>query len=294
MTGFDRVELAGGPYRRGRQHGEACAAAIEATVATYRERFEHEGLDEDALADRARDYLELIKSSAWRYAGELRGIATGADVDLLDIVLLNARWEMFYPAIGDSSHSGVTEGCTSFGLLPSATADSHSHLGQNWDWLAPIRDRLVLLDVTQPEAVNFVGITEPGIAGPKMGVNEHGIGIVINGLVSAQDGTEAAGLPYHVRFRHVLDTGSQPSTFGHLRRRTKLRCKRHHWSAGQRSYPIGGDLSPYLPTIPGTRRRTRTCKPLRSGNGGRTSGADGDEYLLSAGLIAPKVATIRR
>jgi len=50
-----------------------------------------------------------------------------------------------------------------------------------------------------------VCLTEAGIAGGKMGVNECGIGLVENGLASSHDGRHPYQKPFHVRCREVLD-----------------------------------------------------------------------------------------
>jgi isopenicillin-N N-acyltransferase like protein len=52
---------------------------------------------------------------------------------------------------------------------------------------------------------SFVCLTEAGIAGGKMGVNECGVGLVENGLASSDDGRNPYQNPFHVRCREVLD-----------------------------------------------------------------------------------------
>src|SRR5262249_56034998 len=52
---------------------------------------------------------------------------------------------------------------------------------------------------------SLVCMTEAGMAGGKMGVNECGIGLVENGLASSRDGCNPYAKPFHVRCREVLD-----------------------------------------------------------------------------------------
>ncbi|USZ67369.1 C45 family peptidase [Halorussus salilacus] len=101
--------------------------------------------------------------------------------------------------------SPPVDGCTSFGVLPSATADGTTYVGQNWDWLAPVADNLFLMELRREDAPDLLAMTEAGIVGGKVGVNEHGIGLAVNGLISAEDGRNEFRKPYHVRFREVLD-----------------------------------------------------------------------------------------
>jgi len=102
----------------------------------------------------------------------------------------------------------VVDGCTTFGLLPDITADRHSWLGQNWDWLEGVHGRTFVLRVERKDKPSFVCLTEAGIAGGKMGVNECSIGLVENGLASNHDSRHPYRKPFHVRCREVLDAES--------------------------------------------------------------------------------------
>ena len=88
---------------------------------------------------------------------------------------------------------------------PQVTADGHTWLGQNWDWLEGVHGRTFVLQVRRKDKPSFVCLTEAGIAGGKMGVNECGIGLVENGLASSHDGRNPYRKPFHVRCREVLD-----------------------------------------------------------------------------------------
>ncbi|GAA0507724.1 isopenicillin-N N-acyltransferase like protein [Halorubrum aquaticum] len=219
MTEFERVVLSGTPRERGIEHGERFAEEVAANVETYRERFSHEGVDVDAMRNHAAEYVEYIERESPEYAAEMRGIAEGSGVPLVDVTMLNVRWEVIYPAWkaqtekeNEAATTGTVaepeppvDGCTSFGVMPSATADGTTYMGQNWDWLAPIEDTLFLMELRRDDAPDVLAMTEAGIVGGKIGVNEHGIGIAVNGLISADDGSEGFRKPYHVRFREVLD-----------------------------------------------------------------------------------------
>jgi len=225
MAAFDVIDLSGGPRERGRAHGEALADAVAANVETYLARFAHEGVDPDRAREQADEFVPLIESVNPAYAAEMRGVAEGSGVPLTDVALLNVRYEVIYTAwkeqaerraagggedgdgpsdARDAPAAGV-DGCTSFGLLPSATADGTTYVGQNWDWLAPIRDTIALTRVRRPDAPDHIVFTEAGIVGGKAGVNEHGIGLGLNGLTSPADGEEPFRKPVHVRCREVMD-----------------------------------------------------------------------------------------
>ncbi|SIR93235.1 isopenicillin-N N-acyltransferase like protein [Haladaptatus litoreus] len=203
MTSLPHLVLTGSPYERGLTHGEAFAAEIRANVETYLTRFAHHGATEEAVRRQASEYVPLIEEWNADYASELRGIADGSGVMIEEITLLNVRYEILYASYSDQTTK--THGCTSFGLLPMATADGETYIGQNWDWAAPIADTLLVAEIHQSAKSDHIAITEAGIVGGKMGVNEQGIGLVINGLVSPDDGDHPFRKPFHLRCREILD-----------------------------------------------------------------------------------------
>src|SRR5262249_59224877 len=90
------------------------------------------------------------------YAEEMWGIAEGSGASEDSIALLNARYELAFTLFGQeaakqgAAKQGQTkkellelglDGCTTFGLLPEATADRHTWLGQNSDWLECLHGR---------------------------------------------------------------------------------------------------------------------------------------------------------
>lgn len=217
MPSFDIITLDGSPTERGVAHGEAVADGVAANVDAYLDRFEHEGVPRGTVREQADAFLDLIEDENPAYAAEMRGIAEGSGVPLLDVTVLNVRWEVIYTAwkegveTDDSDETAVedgpppADGCTSFGVTPPATADGRTYVGQNWDWLASIADDLLLTRVERDGKPDFLTMTEAGIVGGKIGVNEAGIGMAVNGLVSAADGEHPYRTPYHVRFREAMD-----------------------------------------------------------------------------------------
>jgi isopenicillin-N N-acyltransferase-like protein len=202
MSELPSVRLTGGPTERGRTHGAAFAEEIRRNVSTYMERFEHNGVPADDARDQAAEFLSRMSDWNSEYAAELRGVAAGSGVDETDVAALNARYEVLYAAY--SEQNAGTDGCTSFALLPEATADGHTYVGQNWDWIPDVADTLVVTEVRPDDGPSHLGVTEAGIVGAKMGVNEHGIGLAVNGLVTPDDGESPFRKPFHVRCREVL------------------------------------------------------------------------------------------
>ena len=201
------TRLSGDAHARGLTHGSAHAEAIAQNVETYLSVFAYHGAEESTVYEQADEFWPLIQQENPEYAEEMEGIAHGSNVPIEDITVLNARYEVMYSAFaaeaeGVSDESGV-DACTAFGVQPEATVNDHTYLGQNWDWMPALNT--FVMDIQRDDKPNMVTMTEAGIVGGKIGVNEHGIGILLNGLTTASDGENPFRLPYHVRFREALD-----------------------------------------------------------------------------------------
>jgi isopenicillin-N N-acyltransferase-like protein len=201
MSGPPLVELAGAAGTRGRAHGEALAAAITDNVETYLARFEAGDIARiDALAEGAR-WAERIARFDPDYAAEMQGIAEGAAVDLAAVAMLNARWEIAYALFAREALAG--DGCTSFAALPEITRGTML-MGQNWDWLARLVGHTAVLRVAMPGKPRFLCLTQAGIAGGMIGLNEAGIGLCVNGMTTDREGADPERKPFHLRVREIL------------------------------------------------------------------------------------------
>jgi isopenicillin-N N-acyltransferase-like protein len=217
MANLPVLDLGDDPYERGRVHGAALPQAIRDNVATYLARFEAGGLDAATARREGGVWAEVIAGQNEEYAAEMRGIADGAELPPGDVAMLNARYEITFGLFGreatsaDKMGEDAASGCSTFGAMADVTASGHTILGQNWDWLAGVYERCVVLRIRRSDKPNLICYTEAGIVGGKMGVNEHGIGLVENGLVSDHDGRNAYEKPFHMRCREILDA----TTFDH-------------------------------------------------------------------------------
>jgi isopenicillin-N N-acyltransferase-like protein len=98
---------------------------------------------------------------------------------------------------------GFSAECSSFAVLPEASASGSTLVGQNWDWLPHSFETVVVLEARQDEGPDFVTVVEAGLLA-KTGLNSAGIGLVTNALVTDADRGEP-GVPYHVLLRAILD-----------------------------------------------------------------------------------------
>lgn len=209
---LQKLKLTGTPYERGETHGETFTDEVHDNVKVYLDRFATHGLPEEEARSMAAEYIPIFEDFNEDFAEEMRGIADGASLPLADVALINARYELIYGAFSAETEQidkpdpeTATDGCTSFGLQPEITADGHTYIGQNWDWIHQLTDNVFVMDVRRHDGPNLVALTEAGIATGRKGVNEHGIGFVANGLVTPEDGKHMDRKPYMVRCREILD-----------------------------------------------------------------------------------------
>src|SRR5262249_44033800 len=157
-------------------HGRRFAREIGENVETYLKRFAASGLGRDESFAAAEHWLTAMRRQNADYATEMSGIALGANQSEAAVSPLNARHELAFTLFGQDARrkeellSVGPDGCTTFGLLPEVTADGHTWLGQNWDWLAGVHGRTLVLRVVRDNGPDFVCLTEAGIVGGKMGV----------------------------------------------------------------------------------------------------------------------------
>lgn len=210
------IEMPAEPRQRGRVHGSIMARAIRDNLQTYYERFEAAGANRAQVLREGEAWGEFIAADSPDYAEEMAGVAEGAKLSATEIAVLNARYEITYTLfsseaqVANAALPPEQEGCSSFGLMPGATANGHTLIGQNWDWLENIRGRTFIMRVKRSSEhgvgrPDFVGFTEAGIVGCKMGVNAAGIGLCVNGLVTQRDGKNGYRKAFHVRCRDILD-----------------------------------------------------------------------------------------
>uniref|UniRef100_A0AAU3GWP5 C45 family peptidase n=1 Tax=Streptomyces sp. NBC_01401 TaxID=2903854 RepID=A0AAU3GWP5_9ACTN len=204
------IEISGSPLDRGRQYGEAVRPQLRAALGYYEEAFGRSaGLTWDRVAARAGRWLEPVRAYAPDLVEEMRGIADGAGVGLLDVLALNARGEVIYDksfaemeAAGRPADEEPAEGCTSFAAYGEASGDGHVYAGQNWDWRAGVQDTVVMIRIVQPPRPTLIMQVEAGQVG-RQGANSAGIALNANGLGGRFDDT--VGLPQTVVRRSVLD-----------------------------------------------------------------------------------------
>jgi isopenicillin-N N-acyltransferase-like protein len=175
------IEVSGDRREVGRQHGEAARTQIRSSIAFYQQSFKRaSGLNWDEILQQAPRWTPIVEEFLPGISDELRGIAEGAGIRFEEVLALNARGELSHSNPFAESEENA-EGCSSYAILPDASADAHTYAGQNWDWLAETGETVILLKVTQPGKPTIFMQTEAGQIG-RHGANSAGIALNANGL----------------------------------------------------------------------------------------------------------------
>jgi isopenicillin-N N-acyltransferase-like protein len=188
------------PRERGVELGERFASQVRDTVATYRRLFERraEGdFDVDLWSERA---WAAIQRYAPTHAEEIAGIAEGAGLLVQQVASVNARTEILVAA----NPTGQTECST----VVSSPAGRPPVAVQTWDWYDAMSDGWFTWTIPHPDGRVVQTVTEFGMLA-KIGVNDRGVGVMLNMLHHKNDADAVAGgeigHPVHLLSRAILD-----------------------------------------------------------------------------------------
>ena len=197
---FPIINLKGNPYDMGLAHGRVLVKEIKANLDLYFAMAQGlSSLEPNHCLSYAGRYLKAITEDAPALLEEMEGIANGAEVSLKEILFLNARSEII--SVGWKPRTQAGE-CTAIGLTGERTTTGRPILAQNWDWHERVLGTSAVFIVKPDKGPKALFLAEAGQVG-KIGFNEHGVGVVVNMLVSEE---VSYGLPVHVLSRMILDT----------------------------------------------------------------------------------------
>src|SRR5579875_1444898 len=205
MEQFPLVRVAGTAAQRGRQYGEQARDRVRRSVSLYRDVFAHyAGWDWARVRAEAGRFEAPIAAFRPGCLEEMRGIAEGAGLDLLDILAVNVRTEVMFAARArQATGRQLPAECSAFAVAPAPGRPGPALLGQNWDWLPQCARTVVVLEAAQDDGPGYVTVVEAGLLA-KAGMNSSGLGLAANALVTAAD-AGVPGLPFHVLLRAILD-----------------------------------------------------------------------------------------
>jgi isopenicillin-N N-acyltransferase-like protein len=199
---FPIVRIEGAPYARGVSYGEQARERIERSLAFYVDNVVP--TLEVTFADLCAGVMAHLER--WRAADaeiieEIEGIAAGSGRSVAEILFLNTRGAFVMPPSDQRDAAAKDDGCSSFAVLPRASRSGHMLTGQNWDYLAGIRDTVILLHVRPDVGPTQLMILEAGQVG-RHGMNSAGVAMHANGLGSRM--RNPAAIPSTFMRRRIL------------------------------------------------------------------------------------------
>lgn len=207
---YPRIRLSGDAHDRGLQHGTLAKERILKSRSGYERAFRQAANWSWREATQSVAHLvEPVRRDFPEYLVEMEGIAEGCGLGFDDIFTMNARTEVIWAATVRRSEPELARfgrECSSFALMPQRTADGHTLVGQNWDWLVHSFDTVIVLEVEQPDKPNYVTVVEAGLLA-KATMNSAGIGVAVNALVTSLDRADP-GIPFHILIRAFADCRS--------------------------------------------------------------------------------------
>ena len=204
------LDLGADARERGRVHGDALKADIAHNLDTYVRRFEKLGHPRDRVLGEAAKWLPVMDRLDPEFAAEMKGVAAGSGFSEPEIAMLNVRYELIIGLMKRAVEAPVgIDGCTSFAVMPERTKSGETLIGQNWDWIPGVKT--MVARVRRDAKTDFICHGETGTVGGMQGVNEDGVGVVINALMSTGDGTYAYEKPFRMRVRDVLNARNMHS-----------------------------------------------------------------------------------
>jgi len=195
--------FSGTAHEQGLAHGESLREPIEKNIDVYITRFDREaGICKQDLLVNAGIYMNKLRNQSPEYVSAMNGISESSNRDILEIAMLNLRYELLYYALGKIYMDESVDGCTSFALLPEASQNKHVVIGQNWDWIPDVD--CVLVTGTDTDGLRRTSFTEAGIFAGKPGMNSEGVGLAVNGMCSTSDNWARFQKPFHLRCYEIL------------------------------------------------------------------------------------------
>ena len=158
---LSHTTFSGNTYEQGLAHGEILKESIINNIEIYVNRFENEaGVDKNELLENSGIYLNILREQSPEYVNGMNGIAESSGLGLLEIAMLNLRYELLYHALGRKLQYDAVDGCTSFAILQEEVENNHLLMGQNWDWIPDVE--CVLTTSIDTDGMRRMAFTKSG------------------------------------------------------------------------------------------------------------------------------------
>ncbi|GAA1860784.1 C45 family autoproteolytic acyltransferase/hydrolase [Microbacterium koreense] len=194
MIVHEWTAAASDPVQEGRAYGDVWRPQLRASLSAYLDLFAQSAIPTAVALDVADGCRLMTEEHAPEIAAEMRGMAEGSGLSLLEVYLLAARTEV----LARSPQGGE---CSTIVDLSDPSAPPRTL--QTWDWHETLSNETVVRRLTSTSGARVVTFSEFGQPA-KIGVNDRGVGLHFNILHHTSDG-DSAGVPVHVLARMILD-----------------------------------------------------------------------------------------
>lgn len=204
---FPELEVAGTAGDLGMAHGRAFGQTIRHNLDFYLRWLSDSGrFSKHTLLEHAQRFAPVLDEQFPHLLEEIDGIASGAHLRLEEVLLINARTDLY--AITQAETGAAVAGCTALALTGRTRGQPSLALSQNWDWDTEMADSPVLLRLRPRSRPALITLVEAGMVG-KIGFNELRLGVCLNFLSHLDDGrTGELGVPIHCLLRAAMECAS--------------------------------------------------------------------------------------
>jgi isopenicillin-N N-acyltransferase-like protein len=190
VDGLPVLHVKGSPYEMGYQYGYLLREKVKEFIQYV--------VDSVPDYEQCANCARLVEQNIpYEYIQEMQGLADGANMDYIDVLICQAIPEV----------AGAAAGCSGFAVFGNGTADGHLYHGRNHDWgdppeIIPVVTGLVV--VYEPENGNpYVSVGAFGAIYVCSGMNDRGITVGMKGSEST-DAAFLDGMPFWLMLKQVL------------------------------------------------------------------------------------------
>lgn len=142
---------------------------------------------------------EVVRSECPMVAEEFQGIADGAGLTFDEVVLINLHEELYHRT--DLPKHGH---CTAVAVAPPDTGNTHTYVGQTWDWMQSVAGKSCVTEWRRAEGVSVLAYGFPGMP-MGAGMNAEGIALCwTSASLGIKGQTPRVGIPSYMLIAHLL------------------------------------------------------------------------------------------
>ena len=192
MTGLPLVAARGTRYEVGLAHGGQAGDLVRGTLEWSLEQLRIGSVEHGEARARAERLLPYIEGMLPDLLEECRGIADGAGLPLLDVLVINTRYELLFLTGSQAPRPGVAGAeCSLIGVTGHRSETGAPMIAQNVDLGPESRPLWIALDAAPEGATRVLTVTMAGMLAQE-GLNAEGLGLC-GSMVRSRDW--GAGLP---------------------------------------------------------------------------------------------------